>query len=132
MEPHDNSTEEIRHVIGQKTYMISFHNPTDKNIGFSDDIADNYPGFRTDVQNGPHSGHIATLSDVSGIDGVNYPSFIAALEQRRAFFKKMGAKATDHSTLTPYTAVLSLEEANTIFPRALHGQISSDDSPVIC
>lgn len=71
---------------------------------------------------------IAILSAVSGIDVVNYPSFIAALEQRRAFFKSMGAAATDHAALTAYTEGLTGSEAETIFQRALVGQASADDA----
>ena len=40
----------------------------------------------------------------------------------------MGAKATDHSALTPYTAELTTNEANAIFQRALHGQATGDDA----
>ena len=46
---------------------------------------------------------IELLSQVCGIDVTDYRSFIQALEQRRAFFKAMGATATDHAALTPYT-----------------------------
>jgi glucuronate isomerase len=46
------------------------------------------------------------LSEVSGIDVIDYRSFIQALEQRREFFKSMGATATDHAALTPATAEL--------------------------
>ena len=60
------------------------------------------PGWKENIQR---------LSDVSGIAVDSYPKFIAALENRRAFFKKMGAKATDHSALTPHTEELSDEEA---------------------
>ena len=64
---------------------------------------------------------IAHLSEVSGVNVVDYVSFIRALEQRRAFFKSLGAKATDHAALTAYTAPLSSTECETIFQRALHG-----------
>ena len=50
---------------------------------------------------------LAKLSEVSGIEVTDYKSFIQALEQRRAFFKSMGATATDHAALTPATAELS-------------------------
>ncbi len=51
--------------------------------------------------------NIDHLSAVSGIEVNDYPDFIQALEQRRAFFKSMGATATDHAALTPYTERLS-------------------------
>jgi glucuronate isomerase len=71
--------------------------------------------------------HIAALSEVSGIDVTSYRTFIQALEQRRAFFKSMGAAATDHAALTPYTAELSPAEAEAIFQRALRGAATAED-----
>ena len=72
--------------------------------------------------------HIAALSQVSGIDVVDYRSFLQALAQRRAFFKAMGAKATDHAALTAYTALLSDREAEAIFQRALRDQATAEDA----
>ena len=40
----------------------------------------------------------------------------------------MGATATDHAALTPYTGELSSGKANAIFQRALKGQATSEDS----
>jgi glucuronate isomerase len=72
--------------------------------------------------------NITKLSEISRIDVTDYKSFIKALEQRRAFFKSMGAKATDHAALTPSTAELSQAEADAIFQRALKGKSESNDS----
>lgn len=72
--------------------------------------------------------HIQALSQASGIDITNYRSFIQALENRRAFFKSMGAKATDHAATNPYTNELSEQEADAIFQRALKGQSTADDA----
>lgn len=69
--------------------------------------------------------HLAALSEVSGIDVVDISSFLRALQQRRAFFKEMGATATDHAALTAATAPLSDREAEAIFQRALHGEASA-------
>ncbi len=66
--------------------------------------------------------NIEALSAVSGIDVHDFASYIAALEQRRAFFIQNGAKATDHAALSAYTHELSGQEANAIFQRALKGQ----------
>jgi glucuronate isomerase len=74
------------------------------------------------------SKHIETLSEVSSIEVVGYQTFIQALENRRAFFKKMGATATDHAAVTPYTAELSPQEADVIFQRALKGQATAEDA----
>ncbi len=72
--------------------------------------------------------NISKLSEVSGIDVKDYKSFIQALEQRRAFFKSMGATATDHAALTPATAELSSSEADSIFQRALKGEANANDA----
>ncbi len=72
--------------------------------------------------------NIDTLSEASGITVDSYAHFIQALEQRRAFFKEMGAKATDHAAVTPYTAELSPTEADAIFQRAVRGQASAEDT----
>lgn len=90
------------------------------------------PTFRPDgVLNldAPHwKKDIDALSEVSGIEVVDYKSYIHALEQRRAFFKSMGATATDHAALTPATGELTPEEAEAIFQRALQGESQSGDA----
>ncbi|GAB4523102.1 MAG: glucuronate isomerase [Anaerolineae bacterium] len=90
------------------------------------------PTFRPDsVVNMDAAGwrdSIDKLSSVSGIDITDYKSYIRALEQRRAFFKQMGARATDHAALTPYTARLTDGDAEMIFSRALQQQATQDDA----
>jgi glucuronate isomerase len=71
--------------------------------------------------------NINKLSEVSGMEVTDYRSFLRALEQRRAFFKSMGATATDHAALTPATAELTPIEADTIFRRALKGELDYAD-----
>lgn len=72
--------------------------------------------------------NIELLSRVSGIHITNYQSLIAALEQRRAFFKEMGATATDHAAVTPYTEVFHVGEASRIFERAMYGNVSANEA----
>jgi glucuronate isomerase len=90
------------------------------------------PTFRPDaVVNLDAAGwrkNIDALSQVSGIDVADYESFIRALENRRAYFKQMGATATDHAALTPHTELLSESEADTIFQRALAGKPDANDA----
>ena len=71
---------------------------------------------------------IDKLSAISGIDVANYAAFVQALENRRAFFKQMGATATDHAAVTAYTNRLSDAEADAIFQRALKGRATSEDA----
>lgn len=69
--------------------------------------------------------NIRALSEVSGIEINGYSRFIEALEQRRAYFKQMGATATDHAALTAHTGRISREEAMKIFQRGLRGNVDS-------
>ncbi|HYU71664.1 MAG TPA: glucuronate isomerase [Ktedonobacteraceae bacterium] len=89
------------------------------------------PTFRPDavvnIQTG-YAAQIQYLSQVSGVDVTDYRSYIAALEQRRHFFKHIGATATDHAAQTAYTERLSEREADIIFQRALKGQASQEDT----
>lgn len=105
------------------------HHQAIRDSGWSGRIV---PTFRPDaVVNVDMDGwaeNIAKLSDVSSVNVVDYKSYIQALEQRREFFKSMGATATDHAALTAYTSVLSDSEADTIFQRALQGKASADDA----
>jgi glucuronate isomerase len=67
------------------------------------------------------------LASLTGSPVGDYRSYIAALEARRAFFKAMGATATDHAALTPYTARLSEHDASAIFARARSGEATPAD-----
>ena len=72
--------------------------------------------------------NINRLSASSGVDIKDFPSFIHALEQRRSFFKSMGATATDSGVVNPATEFLSPSEADTIFQRALKNATSPSDA----
>lgn len=73
--------------------------------------------------------HLQRLSEVSGQDISSYKQFISALENRRQFFKSMGATATDHASSSANTTPLSKEEAEGIFTRALTCTLQPDDAP---
>ena len=77
------------------------------------------PGWRANIDR---------LSDVAGVEVVDCASLVRALEQRRWFFKQLGATATDHSTVTPATARLSDGEADAILARALRGRSETQDA----
>lgn len=73
-------------------------------------------------------GHLDALSVASGITIHNYLTFIEALENRRAYFKSLGATATDHAALNAYTMRLGLDEADALFHRALSGRLLHGDA----
>jgi glucuronate isomerase len=77
------------------------------------------PGWKQNVEQ---------LGRASGIEARSYPSYIQALENRRAFFKSMGAVSTDQGVESPLTHELSPSEAETLFLRALAGQTAKGDA----
>src|SRR5207247_10349295 len=48
---------------------------------------------------------------LDGLGARDYSGFIGALAERRAYFKSLGATATDHGVLAPHTAALRQEAA---------------------
>ncbi|PJF38417.1 MAG: glucuronate isomerase, partial [Phototrophicales bacterium] len=71
---------------------------------------------------------INRLSQVSGVTVRDYPTYIQALEQRRTFFKSLGATATDHAARSAYTESMTAYEAEHILQRALKGEADEDDA----
>jgi glucuronate isomerase len=90
------------------------------------------PTFRADDMINLHtpkwSEKIQQLGAVSGVEIGNFRLFISALEQRRAYFKLLGATATDTSCFLPAATSLSSQEVETIFQRALKGQATHEDA----
>lgn len=90
------------------------------------------PTFRPDavvnLQTIGWRNHLDKLSAVVGREITTAKALIAALEERRAFFKQMGATSTDSGVETPYTEVLSDAEAEAIFARALAGKATAEDA----
>jgi len=105
------------------------HHQAIRNSGWGDKVR---PTFRPDavinLKTPGWKDNIKALSKVSGIAVTSYKKFIRALEDRRAFFKSMGAVATDHASETPYAAELSPSVAEAIFKRALQGKANAEDA----
>jgi len=100
-----------------------------KQSGWKGDIR---PTFRPDalvkIDTRDWQSSIDALSDASGITVDSYRHYIQALEQRRAYFKQMGAVSTDHAAVSAYTVELSSTEAETIFQRGLRGTATENDA----
>jgi glucuronate isomerase len=77
-----------------------------------------YLGFKENLQK---------LGEVTGEDVSGYKGYLNALRSRRAFFKSMGATATDHGHLTALTADLSLDEAGRLYERIYTGKMDAGD-----
>lgn len=86
------------------------------------------PDGLTNLLNPNWKNDIAELEKLTSLEINNYKNFIAALEMRREYFKKMGATSTDHGIVSPYTRKLSENEANAIFSRALKNEADEKDA----
>ncbi len=72
-------------------------------------------------------GSVQALGKAAGMEVTSYRAFIRALEDRREYFKSLGAKATDHAVLEAVTEELTPKEAEEIFRCALQGKASRQD-----
>lgn len=70
---------------------------------------------------------LKSLEKASGISITNYKKLIEALENRRKFFKEMGAVSTDHGVDDALTNELTDQQAESIFQRALNGKATKED-----
>lgn len=77
-----------------------------------------YLGFKENLQK---------LGEVSGEDVSSWKGYLNALRSRRAFFKSMGATATDHGHLTAQTADLAPEDAARLYERVFTGKLQPGD-----
>lgn len=67
------------------------------------------------------------LGEVSGQDVDTYAGWVAAMENRRTYFKEHGATSTDHSHADARTDVLEDAEAERIYAAARKGQASVEE-----
>ncbi len=90
------------------------------------------PCFRpdgiTEISRPDWKENVTALGNVCGFELGSYKRFIAALEDRRTFFREQGCVSTDHAVVTPYTHDLSPNEAEAIFQRALKGSATDEDA----
>ena len=70
---------------------------------------------------------LRALEQAHGAEVGSFDAFIGALEERRAFFRSMGATATDHAVLEPLTLRLAPAEAERLFASALRGEATAAD-----
>jgi glucuronate isomerase len=104
------------------------HHRAIRNSGWSGRVI---PCFRPDqvvaIADKDWRENIQALSAASGIEVNSYRAYIQALEERRTFFKSMGAVSTDHAVKEPYTHALTEAQAEALFSRALKGGATAED-----
>ncbi|MEX2153451.1 MAG: glucuronate isomerase [Gemmatimonadaceae bacterium] len=89
------------------------------------------PTFRPDalfrIASRRWSAELAAFERVTGGEIGNFSAFVAALGRRRAYFKAMGATATDHAVVTPRTQRMDDAEAERLFAKAFLGAANAED-----
>jgi glucuronate isomerase len=90
------------------------------------------PTFRPDaVVNLLHPqwrSNVELLAERTSSDIGSYQAYIAALENRRSFFRAHGATATDHASLTAQTGWLDAGDADRLFAKALASGVSEAEA----
>jgi glucuronate isomerase len=71
---------------------------------------------------------INELRHASDMDISSYKDYIRAIENRREYFKMMGAVSTDQGVFSPYTHQLDINKSESIFSLALQGKASDEDA----
>lgn len=67
------------------------------------------------------------LGEITGENVGSFTGYLNALRKRRAFFKQMGATATDHGHLTARTADLSRSEAEALYGKIYNGSATHEE-----
>jgi len=70
---------------------------------------------------------MAALERLHGARVGDFCAFLSALAGRRAYFRQMGATATDHGVLEPYTERLAPDDADLLFQKARRGEATPAD-----
>lgn len=72
--------------------------------------------------------NVAQLGALTREDTATWAGYLAAHRARRAFFRSMGATATDHGHPTAQTADLDPAQCQRLLDRALRGTITADEA----
>ena len=89
------------------------------------------PSFRPDavfqIAKPGWAAEVARLGAAAGCEIGGYADLIRAVEDRRAFFREMGATSTDHGVGTAHTHRLGDLEADRLVQRAFRGEATEAD-----
>jgi len=87
------------------------------------------PTFRPDRYLDPRAAgwlqNVANLIKVAGLSGISYHNYIAALENRRAYFVANGAVSADHGVEEAYTCAITQARAVELFDLGVSGQLDA-------
>ncbi|WP_211254722.1 glucuronate isomerase [Knoellia aerolata] len=111
------------------TDSLEHHRALAEDPGFATRVA---PTFRPDRYLEPARADfaelVAALGRAADVDTSTYAGYLAALEDRRRFFKAHGGVSTDHSHVDVVTLTLDPAEAQRIYAKALTGKASATEA----
>jgi glucuronate isomerase len=89
------------------------------------------PTFRPDalfgIEEAGWADELRRLETACGFEISSHSEFLMALEDRRRHFRSMGATATDHAVVEPYTQELPASQVDALFRKALQGTVEPGD-----
>ena len=90
------------------------------------------PSFRPDTlfriaHHARWAAEVRALEALSGASITSCDALLSALAERRRYFASLGATATDHGVMEPFTVDLAPDEAERLFQRARNGEATADD-----
>ena len=92
------------------------------------------PTFRPDallrISGTAWRGTLRAFETVHGAPIADVTAFLAALQSRRTYFSSLGATASDHAVVAPFTGRSDDAVLEAIFTRALNGSASTDDQRI--
>ncbi|GMA33386.1 glucuronate isomerase [Litorihabitans aurantiacus] len=71
---------------------------------------------------------VGQLARVSDVDTGDYAGYLAAIEERRRYFKEHGAVSSDHSHADAGTQPLEHADAERIYAAALRGEVTREEA----
>ena len=74
------------------------------------------------------SENLSRLGELTGIDVSSFGGYLAALRDRRAFFRAHGATATDHGHPTPATADLDPQACEALYQRVRSADVTAEEA----
>ena len=105
------------------------HHAAIRRSGWGGRIVSTYrPDGVVDVEHEAFRPAMARFAALTGEDVWGWPGYLAAHRQRRAFFRAMGATATDHGHPTAATANLSPPQAEALFSRVTGSEPTPADA----
>ncbi len=105
------------------------HHRTINNSGWQGRVITTYrPDPIVDPEYEDFEASLATFGSMTGENTSTWQGYLNAHRTRRAYFRSMGATATDHGHPTAQTADLSVSECETLFAKIRNSNVSADDA----